>query len=150
MAPIMILYWFSCRRSARKQQACGSMQKHTQTHSRATSTNTKVASNLLACTQTPCFADRLKESCPNLQAARLNCLAAVVDFHPAVQSTNPFPNMFSLTEEDSKRKKDGNGNFYFFQACKSKHEHKHRRRRVRALIPRRTSMKYLQNTENKP
>ena len=47
------------------------------------------------------------------QAVQLNCPAAVVDVDPAVQCANPFPNIFSFTEEDSKGKKNGNGNFHF-------------------------------------
>ena len=60
------------------------------------------------------LANPLNGSCPNVQAVQPNCPAAGVDFDFAAESTNPFPNIFSLTEEDSRGKKDGNENVQFF------------------------------------
>ena len=88
-------------------------RRHKDTHhSHVIKSNPGIASALFPCKQTPERATCWPNHALIAPTVRPNCWFAFVVFEHVAWSTKPFPNIFSLTERDSRRKKDGNGNFH--------------------------------------
>ena len=88
-------------------------RRHKDTHhSHVIKSNPGIASALFPCKQTPERATCWPNHALIAPTVRPNCWFVFVVFEHVAWSTKPFPNIFSLTERDSRRKKDGNENFH--------------------------------------